>query len=71
MVMDGREKTGIPLAINGIFGNMGVACAALLTGFLIDTAGWRSAFVLSGVVSIVIGLGYLVFLRTRTHTFDL
>ncbi|MEM7019729.1 MAG: MFS transporter, partial [Pseudomonadota bacterium] len=45
MVIEGREKTGIPLAVNGIFGNMGVASAALLTGFLIDTTGWRSAFV--------------------------
>ena len=41
MVVQGRERTGIPLAINGIFGNMGVACAALLTGFLIDTRGSR------------------------------
>ena len=45
MVVQGRSKTGIPLAINGIFGNMGVASAALLTGFLIDTTGWLSAFI--------------------------
>ena len=44
MVVQGVEKTGIPLAINGIFGNMGVASAALLTGFLVDASGWRSAF---------------------------
>ena len=31
MVVQGRTRTGIPLAINGIFGNMGVASAALLT----------------------------------------
>jgi MFS family permease len=63
MVVEGREKTGVPLAINGIYGNMGVACAALLTGFLIDVAGWRSAFVIPGLVSIVIGAAYLVFER--------
>ena len=39
MVVHDRERTGIPLAINGIFGNMGVASAALLTGFMIDNAG--------------------------------
>ena len=64
MVIQGRQKTGIPLAINGIFGNMGVASAALLTGFLIDTSGWRSAFVIPGVVSILLGLLYLLFIRT-------
>ena len=63
LVIQGRERTGVPLAINGIFGNMGVACAALLTGWLIDNAGWRSAFVVPGVVSIAIGLGYWAFIR--------
>jgi len=67
MVVQGRKKTGIPLAINGIFGNMGVASAALLTGFLVDTAGWRSAFILSGVVSICIGALYLWFIRARVE----
>ena len=63
MVVHGRVRTGIPLAINGIFGNMGVASAALLTGFLIDSAGWRSAFYVPGVVSIMLGISYLVFIR--------
>ena len=62
LVVEGREKTGIPLAINGVFGNLGVAAAALLTGWLIDTGGWRSAFVLPGAVSIAIGIGYAGFL---------
>ena len=61
MVVQGRVKTGVPLAINGVFGNLGVACAALLTGILIDTGGWRNAFVLPGLVSIGIGLAYAAF----------
>lgn len=32
MVVQGRNKLGVPLAVNGVFGNMGVACAALLNG---------------------------------------
>jgi len=63
MVVQGRKKTGIPLAINGVFGNMGVASAALITGYLIDTSGWRSAFLLSGAASIVIGIWYGLFIR--------
>ena len=66
MVVQGRSKTGVPLAINGIFGNMGVASAALLTGFMIDTSGWRSAFVISGVVSMVIGVLYVIFVRSES-----
>ncbi len=65
MVVQGREKIGVPLAINGVFGNMGVASAPLLTGLLIDTSGWRSTFIIPGVVSILIGLSYLWFIRTQ------
>ena len=62
MVVHGRKKTGIPLAVNGVFGNLGVAAAALLTGWLIDTGSWRSAFVLPGAVSIGLGAAYALFL---------
>ncbi|MCP4768043.1 MAG: MFS transporter [Gammaproteobacteria bacterium] len=62
MVVQDRDKTGMPLAINGVFGNLGVASAALLTGFLIDTAGWRSAFYIPGLVSIALGVAYWVFI---------
>jgi MFS family permease len=63
MVVHGRSRTGIPLAINGVFGNLGVASAALLTGFLIDSAGWRSAFYVPGVISILLGISYWVFIK--------
>ena len=66
LVVHGRDKIGVPLAINGIFGNLGVACAALITGFLIDWTGWRSAFVLPGALSVLIGIAYSVFvIRAR------
>ena len=65
MVVEGRDRTGVPLAVNGVFGNLGVAAAALLTGWLIDTGGWRSAFVLPGAVSIGLGAAYAAFLWTE------
>ncbi|MGY9019123.1 MAG: MFS transporter [Alphaproteobacteria bacterium] len=61
MVVQGRQKTGVPLAVNGVFGNLGVACAALITGFLIDYSGWTSAFVAPGIFSVAIGLAYIGF----------
>ncbi|MCP4983423.1 MAG: MFS transporter [Gammaproteobacteria bacterium] len=68
MVVQGRKKTGIPLAINGIFGNLGVASAALLTGLLIDSIGWRSAFYLPGVFSILLGISYWFFIFNEKQT---
>ncbi len=67
MVVHGRTKTGVPLAINGIYGNMGVASAALLTGLLIDTTSWRHAFVVPGIVSIALGFAYFLFNRSNRN----
>ncbi len=52
------RNTGMRIAANGVWGNLGVACAALITGYLIDNGGWRMAFILPGVFSIVTGLAY-------------
>ncbi len=53
------RNTGMRIAANGVWGNLGVASAALITGYLIDHGGWRIAFVLPGAFSIVVGSAYL------------
>jgi len=50
------QRTGRALAINGIFGNMGLAGAALVTGLLAQFLGWRWAFLVPGCMSVLIGL---------------
>jgi MFS family permease len=54
------RNTGMRIAANGVFGNLGVASAALITGYLIDNGGWRMAFVLPGLFSIAVGFAYMV-----------
>ncbi|MDH3667273.1 MAG: MFS transporter [Paracoccaceae bacterium] len=54
------RNTGMRIAVNGVWGNLGVASAALITGYLIDNGGWRLAFVVPGVVCIVLGVIYTV-----------
>ncbi len=66
LVVHGRTRTGVPIAVNGIFGNLGVASAALITALLIDNIGWRSAFVWPGVVSIMLGFVYIMVVRGRS-----
>ncbi len=60
MIARGGQQMGRDIAFNGVWGNMGVGCAALLTGFLIDLTGWRTAFWLPGLISLLFGLAYLV-----------
>jgi MFS family permease len=64
MVTQKWKNTGMRIAVNGVWGNLGVACAALLTGYLIDHAGWRAAFIAPGVVSVVIGICYAALVRS-------
>ena len=58
MVTAKWKNTGMRLAVNGVWGNLGVASAALITGYLIDNGGWRMAFILPGAFSAVVGVLY-------------
>jgi MFS family permease len=60
LVVEGAKRTGMALALNGIWGNLGVGGAALLTGLMIDSAGWRSAFFWPGITSLVLGAAYIM-----------
>lgn len=53
------RDTGMRIATNGVWGNLGVAGAALITGVLIDHGGWRMAFILPGLFSIAMGPTYI------------
>ncbi len=65
MVVADATRVGRSLAINGVWGNMGVALAALTTGAIAELYGWRAAFILPGVVSIVIGVFYALHLKSE------
>lgn len=58
MVMGVGGNAGHALAVNGVWGNMGVAAASITTAALVGSTGWRAAFVLPGVVMILLGLLY-------------
>jgi len=63
LVVQGKVNTGVPLAVNGIFGNLGVAAAPLVTLFLIEYSGWRAAFFIPGAACFTVGIAYTLFLR--------
>jgi len=60
IVVEKWKNTGMRIAVNGVWGNLGVASAALITGYFIDHGGWRTAFFVPGVVSILLGIAYTV-----------
>lgn len=58
IVTERWRNTGMRLAVNGVWGNLGVGCAALLTGYFIDNGGWRLAFIAPAIASILTGAVY-------------
>lgn len=50
---------GRALGINGVFGSVGTAGAALVAGLLADLWGWRAAFIIPGLLCLVTGLGFV------------
>jgi FSR family fosmidomycin resistance protein-like MFS transporter len=62
LVRNARQQ-GKALGFNGIFGNIGVSGAGLLTGALIDFAGWRAAFLVPGAAAVLTGLAMIWLMR--------
>jgi MFS family permease len=60
MITDIATRPGRALAVNGVAGNLGLAGAALATGWIAASIDWRAAFLIPGAVSIAFGLLYCV-----------
>jgi len=59
MLLERSAQPGATIGFNGLVGNLGVAVAALLTGFLIQAWGWRAAFIVPGLVAWICGFLFL------------
>ena len=59
MLVAAPGKIGRALGWNGLWGNLGLAAAALLSGALTDLFGWRAAFFIPGLMSIAAGAAFL------------
>ncbi len=59
MVVQGQDKVGRLLGINGVWGNMGIAAAAFVAAALSEWISWRAAFYLPGAIAVATGLVYL------------
>ncbi len=63
MLVAAPQKMGSVLGWNGLWGNLGLAFAALLTGALVDLAGWRAAFFVPGLICLAVGVGFLALVK--------
>ena len=52
MLLRHSTRPGWTIAVNALAGNLGIAMAAMITGFLIKYFGWRMAFFVPGALSL-------------------
>lgn len=58
LLVSQAERVGRTIGLNGVCGNLGVALSAVITGLLIDLAGWRVAFMVPGMLSLAAGIAF-------------
>jgi MFS family permease len=63
MLVAKPEKMGMALGWNGLFGNLGLAAAAIVSGALMDLWTWRAAFFVPGVIAIAAGIGFIALVQ--------
>src|SRR3989442_4978361 len=59
MLVQGSRNPGFTIGVNGLFGNLGIAFAAMLTGLLVKHAGWRAAFAVPGALALLCAVLFL------------
>ncbi|MGH6689811.1 MAG: MFS transporter [Gammaproteobacteria bacterium] len=67
MLVQTAKNPGFTIGVNGLAGNLGIAFAAALTGFLVKYAGWRAAFVVPGAIALLLGLLFLLVVPRETE----
>ena len=60
MLVAAPKNLGMALGWNGLWGNLGLAFAAIISGALMDLWGWRAAFFIPGAACIAAGIGFLL-----------
>jgi MFS family permease len=58
-------KIGRTMGINGLWGNLGVAFAALVAGALTSWISWRAAFIVPGLISILAGIAFVALVKEQ------
>ena len=63
-VVNTSKETGKALGFNNIFGGVGIGLGAFFAGVLIEQFNWQAAFMLPGMISLVVGLSLTYHLKS-------
>jgi len=67
MLVQGSKNPGFTIGVNGLFGNLGIAVAAILTGLLVKHVGWRAAFAVPGGLALLCAVLFAMLVPRETE----
>ncbi len=67
MLLSTAKRPGMTIGWNNLAGNMGLAIAAIVTGFMVKYFGWRAAFILPAVLAVIMGFLFARFAPLEIH----
>ncbi len=60
MLLQRPGVVGLRMGINGLWGNMGIAVAPIVTGVLLYYGDWRLTFMVPGIICIIFGILFFI-----------
>jgi len=60
MLLQRPGVVGLRMGINGVWGNMGIAVAPIVTGVLLYYGDWRLTFMVPGIICIIFGILFFI-----------
>ena len=60
MIVQGADRPGFVIGVNGLVGNLGVAIGASLSVLLATSYGWQMAYIVPGIVSLAAAVLFVI-----------
>ena len=70
MLLQRPGVVGLRMGINGVWGNMGIAVAPIITGILLLYGDWRLTFMVPGIICIIFGILFFINITSNENSYN-
>ena len=68
MLLQRPGVVGLRMGINGVWGNMGIAVAPIITGILLLYGDWKLTFMVPGIICIIFGILFFINITSNENS---
>ena len=70
MLLQRPGVVGLRMGINGVWGNMGIAVAPIITGILLLYGDWKLTFMVPGIICIIFGILFFINITSNENSYN-